>query len=60
MRTSPTSHNKNKYYCFHRDHGHKTENYIALKNEIEDLIWRGYLEKYINKGEVRSNAQNPS
>ena len=32
------SHDKKKYYRFHRDHDHDTEQCIQLKNEIEVLI----------------------
>lgn len=59
MRTFPTSYNKNKYCNFHWDHGHDPENYITLKNEIKDIIRHGYLRKYIYKGEVQLDAQNP-
>ena len=38
--------NKNKYCEFHQDHGHNTEDYFQLKEQIADLIKRGYLEKY--------------
>ena len=35
-------------YCrFYYDYGHNTKGCIELKNEIEDLIWRRYLEKYM-------------
>ena len=38
---------KNKYCEFHRDHGHNTEDYFQLKEQITDLIKRGYLRKYV-------------
>ncbi|GFY84264.1 hypothetical protein Acr_03g0010380 [Actinidia rufa] len=35
-------------YCeFHRDHGHNTEDCFQLKEQIADLIKRGYLRKYV-------------
>jgi len=49
MRATPTSRNKNKYRRFYWDHSHGTENCIALKNEIKDLIQCGYLGNYIYK-----------
>ncbi|XP_057956803.1 uncharacterized protein LOC131150216 [Malania oleifera] len=37
-------------FCqFHRNHGHDTEECIQLKNEIEALIKKGYLSRFIKK-----------
>ncbi|XP_077242376.1 uncharacterized protein LOC143882870 [Tasmannia lanceolata] len=38
---------KSKYCRFHRDHGHDTDDCRQLKEEIEQLISRGYLKKYV-------------
>ncbi|GAV60051.1 LOW QUALITY PROTEIN: hypothetical protein CFOL_v3_03582, partial [Cephalotus follicularis] len=38
-----------KYYRYHRDHGHHTEECRHLKNQIEDLIRKGHLRKYVNR-----------
>ena len=35
--------NKNKYCEFHKDHDHNTKDYFQLKEQIADLIKRGYL-----------------
>ncbi|XP_043714576.1 uncharacterized protein LOC122662938 [Telopea speciosissima] len=43
--------NKNKYYRFHQDHGHDTEECRQLKDEIEALIQRGRLKRFIKKEE---------
>ena len=47
----PNVRDKNKYYCFHKDHGHYTEDCRDLKEQIEELIQKGKLQKYVNKGE---------
>ncbi|GFY91372.1 hypothetical protein Acr_07g0015680 [Actinidia rufa] len=47
IKTDPQKRNRNKYCEFHRDHGHNTEDCFQLKEQIADLIKRGYLRKYI-------------
>ncbi|RWV89210.1 hypothetical protein GW17_00048646 [Ensete ventricosum] len=37
------------YYRFHRDYGHDTEECYDLKNQIEDLIHHGHLDRYVRK-----------
>ncbi|GFY88915.1 hypothetical protein Acr_06g0008550 [Actinidia rufa] len=47
INTDPQKRNQNKYCEFHRDHGHNTEDCFQLKEQIADLIKRGYLRKYV-------------
>ncbi|XP_057464641.1 uncharacterized protein LOC130754441 [Actinidia eriantha] len=47
IKTDPQKRNRNKYCQFHRDHGHNTEDCFQLKEQIADLIKRGYLGKYV-------------
>ncbi|XP_057506528.1 uncharacterized protein LOC130789725 [Actinidia eriantha] len=54
IKTNPSRRNKNKYYEFHRDHGHNTEDYFQLKEQIADLIKRGFIRKYV------ANRQPPN
>ena len=42
---------KNKYCRFHKDHSHYTEDCRDLKEQIEELIRKGKLQKYVKKGE---------
>ena len=58
MRTDPTKRDNTRYCEFHRDHGHRTNDCIQLRKEIEYLIRRGYLRRYI-ASEGRDQAQPP-
>ncbi|XP_030941986.1 uncharacterized protein LOC115967013 [Quercus lobata] len=51
LHSSPNVRDKNKYCRFHRDHGHNTEDCRDLKEQIEELIRKGKLQKYVKKGE---------
>ena len=43
-------HSKKKYCGFHKDHGRYTEDCKDLKEQIEELIRKGKLQKYVKKG----------
>ena len=43
LHLSPNVHDKKKYCCFHKDHGHYIKDYRDLKKQIEELIWKGML-----------------
>ncbi|XP_023892293.1 uncharacterized protein LOC112004298 [Quercus suber] len=51
LHSSPNVCNKNKYCRFHKDHGHYTEDCRDLKEQIEELIWKGKLQKFVKKRE---------
>ncbi|GAV88282.1 hypothetical protein CFOL_v3_31705 [Cephalotus follicularis] len=48
MRSPVEKRNTGKYCRYHRDHGHDTEECSQLKNQIEDLIRKGHLCKYVD------------
>ncbi|GAV79587.1 hypothetical protein CFOL_v3_23052, partial [Cephalotus follicularis] len=49
MRSSPEKKDTEKYFQYHRDHVHDTEECRHLKNQIEDLIRKGHLRKYVDR-----------
>lgn len=49
MKAGPEKRNRNTYCHYHNDHGHDTEECMQLKNDIEDLIKRDHLRRYIDK-----------
>ncbi|XP_022841825.1 uncharacterized protein LOC111365502 [Olea europaea var. sylvestris] len=62
MLTPSDKRNQSKYCHFHRDHGHDTEECLQLKKEIESLLRRGLLAKYVknDKGKQRFEGLPPS
>ena len=58
---SPNVHDKKKYCRFHKDHGNYTKDCRDLKEQIEELIRKGKLQKYVKKGEssmFKGNSKN--
>uniref|UniRef100_A0A2N9IUA0 Uncharacterized protein n=1 Tax=Fagus sylvatica TaxID=28930 RepID=A0A2N9IUA0_FAGSY len=49
IRSDPNSRPKNLYCRFHRDHGHLTEECVALKEQVKTLIRQGKLQKYVSR-----------
>ena len=59
MKSNPATRDNTKYCKFHRDYGHRTNNCIQLRREIEYLIQRGYLQRFISPGnQVQGQSQN--
>ena len=48
MRSYPTKTDNTRYCEFHRDHGHRMDDCIQLRKEIEYLIRCGYLRRFIS------------
>ena len=60
MRTDPTKRDNTRYCEFHKDHRHQTDDCIQLMKEIEYLIRRGYLRRYItSKGQDKAQPPPP-
>ena len=47
MYTPPARRNRNKHCRYHQDHGHNTDECLQLKDEIERLIRRGHLARFV-------------
>ena len=61
MRTIPAKRDSTKYCEFHRDHGHRTNDCIHLRKEIEYLIQRGHLCHFVaSAGRGQASPPSPS
>ena len=49
LKSDPTKRSRNKYCRFHRDHSHDTADCYDLKQQIEALIRKGKLQKFVSK-----------
>ena len=58
MKSDPARRDDTKYCEFHKDHGHRTDGCIQLKKEIEYLIRRGHLNRYV-ASEGQEQVQPP-
>ena len=59
LHSSPNVRDKKKYCRFHKDHGHYTEDCKDLKEQIEELIQKGKLQRFMKRGELsRSRDDN--
>ncbi|XP_052203975.1 uncharacterized protein LOC127809253 [Diospyros lotus] len=47
MKAPANKRSKDKYCRFHRDHGHDMEECHQLKEEIQELINRGFLRRFV-------------
>ena len=57
MRSDPAKRDNTRYCEFHCDYGHRADNCIQLRKEIEYLIRRGYLRHFItSEGQAQSQA----
>ncbi|XP_050248587.1 uncharacterized protein LOC126695824 [Quercus robur] len=49
LKSDPKKRSRDKYCCFHRDHGHDTTNCYDLKQQIEAPIRQGKLQRFVSK-----------
>ena len=59
MKSDPATRDNTRYCEFHRDYRHRTDDCIQLRKEIEYLIRRGYLRRFIAlENQPQNRAQN--
>ena len=59
MKSDPAIRDNSKYYEFHRDYGHRTDDCIQLKREMEYLIRCRYLRRFMSpENQAQNQAQN--
>ena len=58
IKSDPATRDDTKYCEFHRGHGHRTDDCIQLRKEIEYLIRCGHLRRYV-ASEGQDQAQLP-
>ena len=57
LKSDPSKQSRDKYYRFHRDHGHDTTDCYDLKQQIEALIRQGKLQKFVSKERTDTNPR---
>ena len=64
MKGDSNKRNKNKYYCFHRDHEHDIDECYDLKQQVENLIRQGKLRNFLGRDhkdqKLNGNIKEPS
>ncbi|GAV77041.1 hypothetical protein CFOL_v3_20513, partial [Cephalotus follicularis] len=58
MRSSAEKKDTEKYCRYHCDHGHDTEECRHLKNQIEELIRKGHLCKYVDRNAPQGRREH--
>ena len=67
MKGDPNKRNRNKYYCFHTDYEHDTDECFDLTQQIENLIRQGKLRNFLRrdhkdeklKGKIEESSRPP-
>ena len=59
MKGNPSKQNKSKYYCFHRDHGHNTDECYDLKQQgkLKNFLGRDHKDE---RQPMKGKAEEPS
>ena len=57
LKTDPQCRNRNRYFHYHKDHGHDMSNCYELKDKIEELIQKGELRQYVCEPEAGASSK---
>ena len=58
LKGDPRKRSRNKYYCFHWDHGHDTFKCYDLKQQIEAFINRGSCSGFSRMEKTYQRSSN--
>ena len=56
MKGDPSSRDQNKFCAYHKQNGHRTEDYKAFKAHLENLVKDGHLRDHVKK-EGKDNSR---
>ncbi|RRT37357.1 hypothetical protein B296_00031880, partial [Ensete ventricosum] len=59
MKSHPERRDKRRYYRFHREYRHDTKECRDLQYQIEDLIRRGHLRRYVREQSSLPDGRPP-
>jgi len=51
---------QSKHCQYNRNHGHHTEECIALKDQIEELVQVGQLKRFVRDGGILRRGRSPN
>jgi len=57
--TTPPNADMTKYCRYHRNYGHTTEDYKALQDKIEELVYAGHFCRFIRRDDHSSRSHHP-
>ena len=60
LKGDPNKRPRNKYCCFHQDHGHNTSECYDLKQQIKAFIKQGKLQRFVRGGVNLPRDPNPN
>ena len=59
LKGDPNKRSRDKYYRFHRDHGHDIADCYDLKQQIEALTKQGKLQNFVSREKMNPPQEQP-